>query len=471
MNKYILTLILSTILLHGVNIDFKEMDKNPTREKAKENTIISYHQSIQNGIKSVVNISAKRLSNRSKQDWKNHPFYNDPFFRQFFDKKSGKRAPQNLESSLGSGVIVSEDGYIVTNNHVISEASEIVVTLPNSKKEYKAKIIGTDPRGDLAVIKIKGKGLSHIVFADSKEAKVGDIVFAIGNPFGIGETVTKGIISAKNKSGFGINEYENFIQTDASINPGNSGGALVDSRGALVGISTAIISKGEGSVGIGFAIPSNSVKESISSLVATGRVLRGYLGINISNLDESLFAFYNSNRGALVTNVDTDTPAHRAGLKRGDLIINIEGDSINTANELKTKIGSYKPNSKIMIQVLRGKKKISKTVKLAEAPDKTEKAQSLKELEGLSLQELNPKTKKKYSIPSHLFGLLVVDVNANAKAYKNGFLAGDIITQVEDIKINTINQLATVFKKFQGQRIRIWIFRNGAYGVLVVDNE
>jgi serine protease Do len=472
MTKYLIMFFISAICLYGVNIDFKEVSKNPKRDKPTNNKIASYHNGIENGIKSVVNISAKKISGNKKQDWRNHPFYNDPFFRQFFDRQSKKhKIPPKLQTSLGSGVVVSEDGYIVTNNHVVDGSSEIVVTLPKSKKEYKAKIIGTDPRGDLAVIKIEAKNLPYIAFADSDSVKVGDLAFAIGNPLGVGETVTKGIVSAKNKSDLGINEYENFIQTDASINPGNSGGALVDSRGALIGISTAIISTKGGSIGIGFAIPSNRVKKTIASLVTKGKILRGYMGVSISNLDNRLFAFYNYNRGALITNVDKDTPANKAGLKRGDLVIEIEGKSVNKASDLKSIVGSYEPNTKIEVKILRKKRKLSKSVTLAKSPKRATRKESLKELEGLSLQELDQNTRIEYRIPNSISGLLVVDVEQNKKAYQNGFLVGDIITHIEDIKTDTIKDLNSAFKKLRKRKIRVWISRDGSYGVLVIDNE
>jgi serine protease Do len=468
--KILITIFIFFIsTLFSANIDFKEAKQHPTRDSVDKNSVASYHDGIKNGILSVVNISAKKLSKQNGKNFSNNPFLQDPFFRQFFDKQKGIRPQKKTQIALGSGVIVSEDGYIITNNHVISHATSIVVTLSGSTKEYNAKLIGTDPRGDLALIKIDGKKHPYIEFANSDDAKVGDVVFAIGNPFGVGESVTKGIVSAKNKSGLGVNEYEDFIQTDASINPGNSGGALVDSRGALVGISTAIISKGQGSVGIGFAIPSNTVKKTIKSLITTGVVKRGYLGVSVANLDSSLFAFYNSNRGALITNVDINTPADIAGIKRGDLIIEIDDKDIHTATNLKTTIGSYEPNSKIDITILRGKNKIYKSIVLADSPSDISKGTHLKQLEGISLKEINKTVIQKYSLASNARGILVVDVAYNSQAYKNGLARGDIIVQIEDIQINKIDDLNRAFKRLANRQKRIWIFRNGAFTALVVD--
>ncbi|MDH5463980.1 MAG: trypsin-like peptidase domain-containing protein [Thiovulaceae bacterium] len=255
---------------------------NPNISNTK---VFSFHDAIKDASLGVVNISTKKLSRMQRS-----PFMDDPFFRDFF---GGRSMPQErLERSLGSGVIINKDGYIITNSHVVKGADEIVVTLPNSKKEYKATLIGEDRRSDLAVIKIKAKNLHPLTLADSHQLKVGDIVFAIGNPFGIGETVTQGIVSALGRSGVGINEYENFIQTDASINPGNSGGALIDSRGFLIGINTAIISRGGGNNGVGFAIPTAMVKHVVSSLIKSGKVQRGLLGVHIDPVSEDLYDFY-----------------------------------------------------------------------------------------------------------------------------------------------------------------------------------
>lgn len=231
---------------------------------------------------------------------------------------------QRKSSSLGSGVIISKDGYIVTNNHVVEESDEIIVSLIDNSKEFKAKVVGLDPKTDLAVIKIDAKDLQAIVFADSSYLLEGDVVFAIGNPFGVGGSVTKGIVSALNKSGMGLNQYENFIQTDASINPGNSGGALVDSRGALVGINSAILSRSGGNNGIGFAIPSNMVETIAKTLIEDGRVDRGYMGVSIGDLTSDLKEVYTNKEGALVLGTEENGPAAKAGIVRGDLIIKID---------------------------------------------------------------------------------------------------------------------------------------------------
>jgi serine protease Do len=229
------------------------------------------------------------------------------------------------QGASGSGVIISTNGYIVTNNHVVAGADEIKVGIAGDKKEYTAKLVGTDAKSDVAIIKIEAKNLNAVTFYNSDKVKVGDVVFALGNPFGVGETITQGIVSATGRSGIGIVEYEDFIQTDASINPGNSGGALINSAGHLIGINSAIISRTGGNVGIGLAIPSNMVTSIATQLIDTGKYTRAYLGVSISDVNEDMSSFYDNNYGGLIISIEENSPAAKAGLKRGDLIISING--------------------------------------------------------------------------------------------------------------------------------------------------
>jgi len=357
---------------------------------------------------------------------------------------------------LGSGVIISADGYIITNNHVISGADKIKVTIPSDDNtEYEAKIIGTDEKSDLAVIKIEAKNLNFVKFADSSEAKVGDVVFAIGNPFGVGESVTSGIISALNKTGVGIAAYENFIQTDASINPGNSGGALVDSRGALIGINTAIISRSGGNVGIGFAIPSNMAKAIIKSLVETGKVSRGYLGVSISDVTGDLKNFYGNQKGALVMNVEDDTPAKKAGIQRGDLIIKVANKEIKNSNDLRNSVGFMAPGSKVKVVVIRDKKKITLDVTLASLKGEVQNtSDGYKALDGLTLLE-----------EQNL--VIIKKVEPNSKAQEKGLKAGDYIIQIEGIPVTSIKTLKQALKKYNGDK-RVYIQREGRIYIVVM---
>ena len=251
--------------------------------------------------------------------------------------------------ALGSGVIVTKSGFIITNQHVIEGADEIFVTLEDDKKTYKAMLIGTDAQTDIAVIKIKGKNFPYARFGDSKKLRVGDIVFAIGNPFGLGESVSMGIVSALNKTKIGINRYENFIQTDASINPGNSGGALVDSRGALIGINSAIFSKSGGNDGIGFTIPSNMVKTIARKLIKYGKINRGIIGISIGDLQDSYKKFYKNHQGVIVFDVQQGLPAYNSGIKRGDLIVKINDDKVKDSIDFQNKMALYQTGDRVKI--------------------------------------------------------------------------------------------------------------------------
>jgi len=306
MKKTILLSTITTVALVAGSINIENMPNNAKRVyPSNDKIILSYNSSIKEIKKSVVNISTTKTVDQSTQL---NQMLNNPLFRDFFGQAFPNVTPQKRKThSLGSGVIISQNGYIVTNNHVVEDADEIIVTLIGEDKEYKAKIVGLDPKTDLAVIKIEANKLKAAKFGDSEKLKEGDLVFAIGNPFGVGGSVTQGIISALNKSGIGLNQYENFIQTDASINPGNSGGALVDSRGALIGINSAILSRSGGNNGIGFAIPSKMVANIAVSLIEDGRIDRGYIGVSISDLTSDLKEVYKSKGGAFILNVENNS--------------------------------------------------------------------------------------------------------------------------------------------------------------------
>ncbi|MCC3011023.1 serine protease HtrA, partial [Campylobacter jejuni] len=343
MKKIFLSLSLASALF-AASINFNESTATANRvNPAAGNAVLSYHDSIKDAKKSVVNISTSKTITRANRPSPLDDFFNDPYFKQFFDFDFPQRKGKNdkeVVSSLGSGVIISKNGYIVTNNHVVDDADTITVNLPGSDIEYKAKLIGKDPKTDLAVIKIEANNLSAITFTNSDDLMEGDVVFALGNPFGVGFSVTSGIISALNKDNIGLNQYENFIQTDASINPGNSGGALVDSRGYLVGINSAILSRGGGNNGIGFAIPSNMVKDIAKKLIEKGKIDRGFLGVTILALQGDTKKAYKNQEGALITDVQKGSSADEAGLKRGDLVTKVNDKVIKSPIDLKNYIGT-----------------------------------------------------------------------------------------------------------------------------------
>lgn len=476
MKKTIFLSLVTACILNAGNIKFNEASPSPDRVEPgyNPNTILSYHDSVKDVKQSVVNISTKKTI----KDNGNMPFshmFNDPFLKEFFGFNFGIPQERNRStSSLGSGVIISSDGYIVTNNHVIADADEIVVTTMYGNNEYKAKVIGADAKTDLAVIKIEAKDLKAISFADSSYLMEGDVVFAVGNPFGVGGTITQGIVSALNKNNIGLNQYENFIQTDASINPGNSGGALVDSRGALVGINSAILSRNGDNNGIGFAIPSNMVKNIAQRLIVDGKIDRGYIGVMISNLTSDQKEVYKNKEGALISSVEKDMPGDKAGLKRGDLIIKVNDKDIKDASTLTNLIGSLDPNTKIDIKYERMGKEYTTKLKLANMNDSASNSgtkagfSSNSILEGLSIVNLTDEYRAKYRIPSDASGVLVTDVKSDSKAENLGFMNGDLIIQVGDKNIKNIEDFNSVMKENDGDKVLVWINRRGVYRGLVI---
>ncbi len=372
-----------------------------------------------------------------------------------------------IERSLGSGVIISSDGYIITNNHVIDGADKILVALPNNSREYQAKVIGKDPKSDIAVIKIDAKNLPFLHFANSNDVLVGDVVFAIGNPFGLGETVTQGIVSALNKSGIGINDYENFIQTDASINQGNSGGALVDSRGALVGINTAILSRSGDNTGIGFAIPSDMAKRVALALIDKGVVERGFLGVAIEDVKSEISSAYNGAKGAVVISVEPDSPAAKAGLKVWDLITQVDNQAIKGANDLRNTIGTYPPDEDIKITYMRDKKTMTTTIRLANA-NTASNANGKHEIDGATASNLDEKTRNSYRIPANVNGVMILSVRANSKADDAGLQEGDVIIQIENHLLRNVSDFSKTMAQLKGKPKRLIVYRQGQIGSLVM---
>jgi len=446
-----------TISLFATDIKFNIIDKHPSHViPTNSKQVLSYNSAIRDSIKSVVNISTKTNIKITK----NFDIPNLPFPKEFMEPLLKALPNSKSLKSLGSGVILTSDGFIVTNSHVVHGADEIKVTLPNKKQEYKAKIVGIDSDSDLAVIKIDAKNLTPIKIANSKDSLVGDVVFAIGNPFGVGETVTRGIISALNKNRVGLNQYENFIQTDASINPGNSGGALVDSRGALVGINSAIISKSGGNNGVGLAIPSNMVINITKKLIQKGRVDRGFIGISISDVTKNLAPIYNHKNGAVIVDIEKNSPADRYGLKRGDLVYEIEGQEVPDAPTLKRLIGSFSPDKMISMKIERDKQDITINTKLANRNKQLTCALNQK-LDGLNLSILTNELRYQYRIPRDITGILITDVKPNSKAEEIGLQVGDVIIQIEDEKIKCIENIEDIFLKYQDKPKRVYVNRYG----------
>jgi serine protease Do len=455
MKKFLAASSLFFVAMGAQAVDFELADPNPKHvmpNSPKE--VLSFYEGIKDVVKSVVNISTTKKIEAGRGYYSPYSPYPYP--------------QQGRPHALGSGVILTKDGYIVTNNHVIENADDITVILPDSKDEYKAKLIGTDKESDLAVIKIEAKNLTPIKLANAQNLRVGDVVFAVGNPFGVGESVTQGIISALNKNRVGINQYENFIQTDASINPGNSGGALVDSRGALIGINSVIISRSGGNNGIGFAIPIDMVKNITTHLIEKGHVTRGYLGVSISDVTKEYRSVYNHKKGAVILSVEPNSPAEKYGLKRGDLVYDINGKKIKNASDLKQKVASYKPDQKIELGIERDKKDIDVEVVLSSRDAFSLDKSTMEIFKGMRIVPLSGQIRYQYRIPSYVNGVLIEDIKPLSKAEKVGFQAGDVIIQIEDDPVNSIQDLQSALKKYKKQPKRIYVNRYGTVLMLVI---
>ena len=407
----------------------------------------------------VVNVSTKSLVPVEQ-----NPLFKDPFFRQFFNVPD---LPQQQErQSLGSGVIVDADkGYVLTNYHVIKHAQQITVTLHDGR-HFSAKIVGKDPEVDLAVLHIKANDLVALPFGDSSAIRVGDFVAAIGNPFGLGQTVTSGIISALGRNGLGIEGYEDFIQTDAPINPGNSGGALVNFSGQLVGINTAIVGPGGGNVGIGFAIPSNMVKDDMDQLIRYGNVRRGQLGVYIQDVTPELAKALDLTHtsGAVITKVAKGSPAEKSGLEIGDVIIAVNGSEIKTAGQLRNAIGLLRVGSDVTLTVLHKSEQRDMHV-LITAPKQTkvEAGHLDKGLSGAKLGAIEPS----HPLAGQVKGVEVLEVEEGSPAWTAGLRKGDIIVSVNRQPVESMGDIEGAIKK-GGHGILLNIRRgDGALFILI----
>ena len=427
----------------------------------------------------VVNIQTSKVVNQRQR---NMPFFNDPFFQQFFGGPNGpgnqgaQPPDKEREQSLGSGVIVTSDGTIMTNNHVIDGASDISVEL-SDKRKFKAKLVGTDAKTDIAVLKIDASNLPVMPFGDSGKLQVGDMVFAIGDPFGVGETATMGIVSATGRSGLGIENYEDFIQTDASINPGNSGGAMIDLRGNLVGINTAIeTGGGQGNVGIGFAIPINMAKSIMDQLVSHGKVVRGYLGVYIQDVNAPIAKQFNlpQDHGVLIGDVTADTPGARAGLKRGDIITALNGEKVDGANQLRLRVSALPPGSNARLQIWRDGKQQEVNVALGEAPETSAKNEGQGEnsggiLSGVQVQELTPDVAQQLKLPGGTHGVVITSVDPSSSAAAAGLQQGMVIQEVNHKPVSNVQQYRQAIQAAGDQTVLLLVNQGGVTNFIVVE--
>lgn len=400
---------------------------------------------------------------RVQRRHQDYPFFANPFeefFKDFFDQQpQPRRAPEQQEyrqRGLGSGVIVTQDGYILTNNHVIQDADTINVRLMDDRV-LSASVIGTDPKTDIAVLKVDAKDLPRIEFGDSDDLRVGEWVLAIGSPLSanLAHTVTNGIVSAKGRSNVGLAEYEDFIQTDAAINPGNSGGALVNLDGKLVGINTAIASRSGGYQGIGFAVPVNMARRVMESIIDHGKVVRGWLGVSIQDVDETLMKAMDLgiDEGALVAEVVDESPADKADIKPGDVIVELDGEKIKNTTQLRNTVASKAPGSSVSVTIFRDKKEKRVSVELEELkPEEiaADAEERLQELFGFKVSPFDTETAAKYGLKTSLEGVIITDISYASPAHRAGLMVGDLITAINRQPVKNIagfNELVNNLKK------------------------
>ncbi|MFQ5949504.1 MAG: DegQ family serine endoprotease, partial [Nitrospiria bacterium] len=417
---------------------------------------------------SVVNISTTRTV-RQRRDSPIFPF-DDPIFRRFFgedpfERRGGPR--EHKAQSLGSGVIVDPDGLIVTNNHVIEKADEIKVLL-SDKREFTGKVVGTDPKSDLAVIRIDAANLPSVTWGDSSKLQVGEYILAIGNPFGFTQTVTMGIVSAVGRANVGLTDYEDFIQTDAAINPGNSGGAMVNIHGELVGINTAIFTQSGGYMGIGFAVPSNMAKSVVKSLVKEGKVVRGWLGVAIQEVTSQLAEGFGLKevRGALVSEVLSDSPAERAGFKRGDVIITFMGKPVDDASRLRNIVARTEVGTRGKVKVIRDKEEIALEVLIETQPkDMFARRREGKDdrpstsLSGIEVKTLTPDLARQTGISPDDSGVVVMTIEPGSAAEEAGLRRGDLIMEVNRRSIHDTRDYEEQLSKRTNEPILLLIRR------------
>lgn len=413
----------------------------------------------------VVNISIVKTTAPPSSPFPHSPFFDDPFFRRFFGdrfREERRRPPRREQQGMGSGVIVNPDGYIVTNHHVVSGGDEIQVVL-GDQRTFEAELIGTDPKTDLAILKITASDLPFLSWGDSSTLQVGEMVVAVGNPFGLSQTVTMGIISAVGRANVGIVDYEDFIQTDAAINPGNSGGALVNLQGELIGINTAIFSRSGGYMGIGFAIPSNMARGVAQSLKVHGKVVRGWLGVSIQNLSPDLAKQFDTTEttGALVTDVIQESPAQDAGLQRGDIILDYDGRPVENSTKLRTYVAETAPETTVEVRVLREGREEDLTVVIGQMPKdlagfgETGTAGARHALSGLTVESVSsdPDSDEK--------GVRVLQVDPDSRVARSGIRKDDVILEINRITIEDVNDFERVTGRLEEDDSVLVLLRRG----------
>lgn len=473
--KYLLIFILSSIFLvpFNMNAQASGISEESVNFLTKTGRAMA---EVSEAVKpAIVNVSTTRTQKITENPFA--PYLDDPMFRKFFgDRFENQRIPKERKTaSLGSGVIVSSEGYILTNNHVVKDADEITVLL-SDKREFKGKVIGSDTKTDIALIKIEAKDLPHIAWGDSDKLKVGEIVLAIGNPFGLNQTVTMGIVSAVERVNMGIADYVDFIQTDAAINPGNSGGALVNAKGELVGLNTAIFSTSGGYQGIGFAIPSSMANMVMQSLITKGKVIRGWLGVSIQPITPELALQFKlkSEEGSLVADVIEGGPAEKAGIIQGDVIVEFNGEKVSDPHNLRNAVAKTPPGEVVKITVIR--EGLTKTLMLtiaelaSETPQK-EGAVVNNAMRGVMVQNITPEIRKQLTLPEKIRGVVISGIGDGSPA-ETKLIPGDVILEINRKATGSIadyEKIATQIKP--DENVLLLVFRKGASIFVTLSGE
>ncbi len=478
-------------------------DSKPIDREAPDR--ISYASVVKRTAASVVYV----YSSKTVRGQDLAPFLNDPRLRRFFDqlvprddadeltgpgsggrsapkgnnRKGGgnpaprSRSPDRTQQGLGSGVVITSDGYILTNNHVVEDADDVKVSVGDSNKRYEAKVVGRDPLSDLAVLKIEATNLAPATFGDSAQLQVGDVVLAIGNPFGVGQSVSRGIVSALSR-GVGIGLDEVLKGPDAAINPGNSGGALLDTDGRVVGINSAILSGTGGFAGVGFAIPINLVRFVAEQIINTGRVERGFLGVRTQELTEDLTAQFGTERGALITEVTEDSPAEKAGIKSGDIITSVNAVEIRDSRHLPLVVSQVAPGGEVTIELLRAGSKTTVTAKLARrdedkiagndrpAPEKEEGV-----LNGVGVGDITPEMRTQLQIPARIKGAIITNVEPDSPSAKQGLKEGDIIMELDRRPCTNSAEAVQLSEEIKGPKVLVLLWRGGRTQYRTIDES